>query len=259
MKEKEFKSYLKNDLNYGDGTIPSRISNLKRIEHYYGDLDRNFTKDQFQELFALLSLQKGSKVKHSIAIKGDYYTGTATLKSALGLYYEFKLLDSNAEKIVIENKYTQDKFGYKHVILEALNKVKYVTKKYKGKVDELQAEIYDILVENVCGWEWKVEEFISSQYKDRADIIGLNERENSIIVLELDASRADQVAKKFVSRQSILADKNVLYISVCYPGTKTMSRTECAKYFEFCSKITEMLNTPKVRKEYLGYFLQSLK
>ncbi|KQM19146.1 hypothetical protein [Chryseobacterium sp. Leaf201] len=257
MKEKEFKSYLKNDVKYSEGTITSRINNLKRIENHYGDLDINFAKDQFRKLFLDLTIKKGSKAKHSIVIKGNDYTGTATLKSALGLYYEFKLLDSNSEEIVIENKSTKDTFGYQHNIIEVLNKIKYSAIKYKGKVDELQAEIYDSLVENIIGWNWKIEESISTQYKDRVDIIGINQKDDSVIVLELDASRADQVAKKFISRQSLMADKNILYISVCYPGTKKMSRTECAKYFEFCSKITEMLDNHKARKEYLGYFLNN--
>lgn len=257
MKEKEFKSYLKNDVKYSEGTITSRINNLKRIENHYGDLEINFANDQFRKLFLDLTIKKGSKAKHSIVIKGNDYTGTATLKSALGLYYEFKLLDSNAEEIVIENKSTRDTFGYQHSIIEVLNKIKYSAIKYKRKVDELQAEIYDSLVENIIGWNWKVEESISTQYKDRVDIIGINQKDDSVIVLELDASRADQVAKKFISRQSLMADKNILYISVCYPGTKKMSRTECAKYFELCSKITEMLDNHTARKEYLGYFLNN--
>ena len=256
MKEKEFKSYLKNDLNYGDTTITSRINNLKRIEKHYGDLEEIFEEDQFLKLFSLLTLKKGQKAKHKIDIKGEAYTGTATLKSALGLYYEYKLLDSNVEKIIIENKSSNNSSGYQQKIIEVLKNLKYTDKVYKGKVDELQAVIYDLLVLKMTDWKWKIEESISIKYKDRVDIIGENEKDNSVIVLELDASRADQVAKKFVSRQSLLADRNLLYISVCYPGTKKMSSTECAKYFEFCSKITEMLDHKKTRKEYLGFFLK---
>lgn len=256
MKEKDFKSYLKNDLNYGDATVTSRINNLKRIEKHYGDLDEIFEKDQFLKLFSLFTLKKRQKAKHQIEIKGEAYTGTATLKSALGLYYEYKLLDTNAEEIIIENKSSTDNLGYQEKIIDALKNLKYTDKAYKGKVDELQAKIYELLALKMTDWKWKIEESISTKYKDRVDIIGENEKENSVIVLELDASRADQVAKKFVSRQSLLADRNLLYVSLCYPGTKKMSRTECAKYFEFCSKITEMLDSKKNRKEYLGYFLK---
>ena len=46
------------------------------------------------------------------------------------------------------------------------------------------------------------------------------------IIIEIDAARADQVAKKIVSRFfhiSESVEKAVIYIALCYPGTKRTS------------------------------------
>jgi len=49
MKVEQFKEWL--ELKYTDKfTVSSRISNCKRIEQYYGDLDVKFRKDQCKSL-----------------------------------------------------------------------------------------------------------------------------------------------------------------------------------------------------------------
>lgn len=72
-------------------------------------------------------------------------------------------------------------------------------------------------------------------YKDSVDIFGENDCAN--IIIELDSNRADQVAKKFVSRAILSSNKSLLYISYCYGGTKAMEKNEneVLKYFKYCS------------------------
>lgn len=92
MQIPSFEKWLKSIKKYGKGTVNSRISNCKRIEEFYGDLDEHYKNDKLKYLKVELNSDK-----HKIPINGDYYTGTATLKSALKLYLEFKdndLLDS---------------------------------------------------------------------------------------------------------------------------------------------------------------------
>ena len=79
--------------------------------------------------------------------------------------------------------------------------------------------------------------------KDRADLIvtfsiGVQEWR---VVVEYDAARADQVAKKFVSRLAQMPRENLIYIACCYSGTKRMSLPEVTKYFTFMSIICEYL------------------
>lgn len=77
------------------GTPNSRLANCKRVEQYEGDLDSHFAMDRGLSLIGKLSYSKDDernnrKPKHKVLIKGDYYTGTATLKQAAKLYFEYK-------------------------------------------------------------------------------------------------------------------------------------------------------------------------
>lgn len=51
MKEKEFRNYLKEIILQKKETIATRVSNLKRIEKAYGDLDEYYKNDVFKYLF----------------------------------------------------------------------------------------------------------------------------------------------------------------------------------------------------------------
>ncbi|QIG88444.1 hypothetical protein G6R40_01675 [Chryseobacterium sp. POL2] len=68
MKEKEFKDYLKDIILQKKETIASRISNLKRIEKAYGDLDEHYDKDTFKYLLHEFTIEKGEDKKHQILI-----------------------------------------------------------------------------------------------------------------------------------------------------------------------------------------------
>ena len=85
--------------------------------------------------------------------------------------------------------------------------------------------------------------------RDSIDIFGSNK--DICIVIELDKHRADQVAKKFLSRNSLLIDKNLFYISLCYPGTSNMNSSECIKYFGYCKKLSKRMGN-----EYAGFIIE---
>ena len=86
---------------------------------------------------------------------------------------------------------------------------------------------------------WSVEHCPSRFNRDSIDIFG--QGLDFIVAIELDKNRADQVAKKFVSRMAILPPTAVYFISLCYPGTERMNKSECVKYFGYCATLARRM------------------
>ena len=80
--------------------------------------------------------------------------------------------------------------------------------------------------------------------RDRCDVYA-NTPEYQII-LELDATRADQVAKKMLSRyyyaNKTADNKPTVYICLLYPGTDSMNPNECVKYMNMGQEILLAMN-----------------
>ncbi len=85
MQETRFKGWL--ERGRSAGTVGSRISNCRRVEHYEGDLDAHYDVDG---LAGLMDRLNPGGPKHKIPINGNIYNGTATLKSAVSLYRNFR-------------------------------------------------------------------------------------------------------------------------------------------------------------------------
>jgi hypothetical protein len=95
MKEDAFRSWLSNSRSYGTGTVNSRVSNCKNIESCEGDLDQHFDQDHLRRLIDKLTYSKSDErqnrpARHQIPIDGNVYNGTATLRSAVSLYKQFR-------------------------------------------------------------------------------------------------------------------------------------------------------------------------
>lgn len=110
MQEKNFRDYLLNQYRGHGGhplninTTNSRISNCKRIELYEENLDRLFEDDQLADLLARLRYTKadersGQPLRHKIPIEGNRHNGTATLKSAVDLYRQFRLWQADGKPV----------------------------------------------------------------------------------------------------------------------------------------------------------------
>jgi len=112
-------------------------------------------------------------------------------------------------------------------------------KEQKSRINNLQNFIVDILKNKHSSFDWKIEYKVSEK-RDSIDIYA--EYKNKIIIIELDKWRADQVAKKIVSRTALLIDKNIGFISLCYAGTEKMNKSECIKYFEYGNTIQKKMN-----------------
>ncbi len=106
-------------------------------------------------------------------------------------------------------------------------------------VSRFQAELLVKLSNQIELAQWQSEYNPISESRDSIDIYG--QTENAVIAIELDKHRADQVAKKFISRMAILPNTKVYFISLCYPGTANMSKPETLKYFGYCSNLSERM------------------
>ena len=95
MNRDSFYKWLKIIKKYDQGTCNTRVTNCQEIENYYGDLEQIYAKNKFENLktelvYSRKEHKEGTPPKHRIPIDGDIYNGTATLRSALNLYLEFK-------------------------------------------------------------------------------------------------------------------------------------------------------------------------
>lgn len=120
----------------------------------------------------------------------------------------------------------------------------------KTIVERFQKTIYKALLDGISSVKWSMEYSPSNSSRDSIDIFGKND--SLVVAIELDKHRADQVAKKFVSRMAILPFTKVYYISLCYPGTKKMSKPETIKYFNYCSILAR-----KMTNIYAGFTVES--
>jgi hypothetical protein len=110
----------------------------------------------------------------------------------------------------------------------------------KAIVAKFQRAICSALESNISSVKWELEYSPSKPNRDSIDIFGSNE--TTVVAIELDKHRADQVAKKFVSRVAILPETKVYFISLCYPGTANMSKPETIKYFGYCANLANRMN-----------------
>jgi hypothetical protein len=263
MKELEFKSWLEGQYPDSGRTVSNRMSNIRRVMQVYGDLDKLYEKNKCKELLDLLTYstedeRSRAEPRHNIKIVGNIRNGTATLKQALGLYCSFReQFDSlsnthDSDEIFWsgDNQTSQD---------EIYSKLKDVLMRfnfrliYKEDVVDLQLQLKEYLAQSLTNYCWDTEYRPNESIADRIDIYGQSNVNNVKIAIELDPHRADSVAKKFVSRIALLEANDMIYVSLCYPGTNRMSKNECKKYFNYCQTICNLIsNNSKSRKQYIG-------
>jgi len=89
-------------------------------------------------------------------------------------------------------------------------------------------------------------------YNDKCDVY--IETERYIVIVELDATRADQVAKKMLSRYYYAnkCSKPMVYVCLLYPGTEKMSTPECVKYMNMGKDVLLSINSSN---RFIGAFI----
>ncbi len=118
----------------------------------------------------------------------------------------------------------------------------------KRIVASFQAAVKSKLADTMPRIKWSMEH-CPSKNRDSIDIFG--DGNGFVVAIELDKNRADQVAKKFVSRMAILPPTKIYFISLCYPGTENMSKPECGKYFSYCSTLALRMGN-----HYAGFIIE---
>lgn len=121
------------------------------------------------------------------------------------------------------------------------------SEKMQNVKDNLQSSLKEHLEQVFRGCypqlTWIVEKKLEG-CNDSVDIYASDSSDWEIII-EIDAARADQVAKKIVSRYSHISESrknNILYIALCYPGTERMNLNECEKFMYYGKKIIKKIH-----------------
>lgn len=101
MQRDEFRAWLCGAKGLQSSTASNRVSNCERVRSFEGSLDRHYENDRLATLLEKLDFSKDDQRKnvparHAIPIDGDIYNGTATLRSAVKLYLEFKNSDERS-------------------------------------------------------------------------------------------------------------------------------------------------------------------
>lgn len=108
MNIEEFKIWLEETPNdYKNNYIEKIISNCKKVERYYKDLDIQFNKDKGDSINSLLNYsiyeqRNNIQPKHIIPINGEIRTGSVTLKRSFKLYMQFCDFNNNETGIISE-------------------------------------------------------------------------------------------------------------------------------------------------------------
>lgn len=130
--------------------------------------------------------------------------------------------------------------------------------KQKAIIEKMQGRLLNALKKADSSASWAIEGTVdsSSNRVDKADVCTTDSQGKvEDVIIELDKHRADQVAKKFLSRSALKINQDLIYVALCYPGTAKMSVAECIKYFGYCADIANELNEGKNVKKFMGYLI----
>lgn len=257
MKETEFKQWLVEDYGLQESAATSRVSNISTIERYYGDIEDLIKSERVYKLLKDLSYSTDDErnrreTAHRIPINGNLRTGSATLKQALSRYIEFY------EKTAGISHHSQLKTIY-DALVETLEHFNPTVRKNAYNRKEVKEYIqFPLMLElknKMPAIQWYVEYQSNHDAKDSIDIFGKVD-DSTCVIIEIDTERADQVSKKFVSRQALSDDKNTIYVVLTYPNENCHAesgRKELKKYNNYLTTLLTILKTGSNLEKYI-YF-----
>lgn len=115
-----------------------------------------------------------------------------------------------------------------------------------SNIKKFQTEICNYLNAKFPAYKWKTEVKPKGRSeRDSVDVYGENSTE--ICIIEIDAARGDQVAKKAFSRTALWGltkqnSKAIIYVALLYPH-KTANPIECEKYVRFANSILRKIDS----------------
>jgi hypothetical protein len=129
----------------------------------------------------------------------------------------------------------------------------------KQRIDSFQSRAHANLEKLLPNMNWRSPHRLTRERRDEVDIYGTfgSEDNEGAVIIELDKWRADQIAKKFVSRFALTLESPLIYIALCYGGTNNMDKIECKKYFCYCASICSAFTrcNLQTQKQFYGHIL----
>jgi hypothetical protein len=115
-----------------------------------------------------------------------------------------------------------------------------------SKVVDFQIEIRDELRKYHKSrkdyWWEKEQQCPGRMEKDSIDILGRAPHKPKWII-EIDATRTDQVSQKLLSRLTLWGKKNpIQYVAILYPDSQNSGQSACEKYLRYGNEIVKKLN-----------------
>lgn len=126
-----------------------------------------------------------------------------------------------------------------------------LSKSKRKRVEDFQNKVCEELNEKEKNKENKDYTWITEykledrEEKDRIDIYGkpIDDNQDAYTwIIEIDATRADQIGKKMISRFALFKEKKIMYVVIAYPGTKSMQVPECDKYIQYGYDVLKTMN-----------------
>lgn len=205
---------------------------------------------------------------HKIPINGtkkdSIFNGSATLKQALELYikyYESVNTSVSSQQTIVNFHST---LNIKIIFEDLKNsitdfrplnvKVSYSDNRNEVR-DLIQLPLLWKLKKDMPSIEWKMEYQMNPKVKDSCDIYG-HVNDNTAVIIEIDTYRSDQICKKYISRQALGKDMNIIYIVVTYPNNNSKSlayKNEFEKYKTYLNNLTKLIEAGSGLKKNL-YF-----
>lgn len=259
---------------YSERTIESRVSEIERIKKAYPDLDSRIFAGGGDDLlsefdYPLGDYRSGIRPRHKVAMDGNWYTITATLRRTLRLYIAYYLdTHPNAEQSFISS--------LRHRIIDVVESSRPQAKITRQNLaDEYIKPLVDRLDSAFPDIEWKEEVGVKGRTRDKFDLIGIasfgadgkplalperlfhKAKESNktwivdqqpgmvVVVIEFDNVDASQTAKKAHSRIALTMEQNVIYISVIYSNDNSKSesgKVEVKKYDGYTADIINGLD-----------------
>ena len=109
-------------------------------------------------------------------------------------------------------------------------------------VERFQESIKDNLNGMSSGYVWEIEKKAKGRSeRDSIDILGKT-KGNSDWIIEIDATRSDQVSQKLLSRMALWGLQSpVQYVAILYPDTQN-GKKACEKYIRYGNAILKKIN-----------------
>ena len=111
------------------------------------------------------------------------------------------------------------------------------------KVELFQESIKDILNASATGYLWDTEvQAKGRSERDSVDILGQAKGQKDWII-EIDATRTDQVSQKLLSRLTLWGIKDpIQYVAILYPDAHNKGQAACEKYLRYGNAIIKKMN-----------------